>query len=97
MYIIYVGIGKTTLICEIHLKWARGGFLSKDFDIVVLIELRSVLKKSLKKVMAELIREEGLKQIMDMESSKCLFILEGLDELSAGQRQTDPFLCSLLK
>ena len=79
------------------MKWARDGFLAKDFDIVVLIELRSVLKKSLKKVIAELIGEEGLKQIMDTEGSKCLFILEGLDELSAGQRQTDPFLCSLLK
>ena len=79
------------------MKWARDGFLAKDFDIVVLIELRSVLKKSLKKVIAELIGEEGLKQIMDMEGSKCLFILEGLDELSAGQRQTDPFLCSLFK
>ena len=45
----------------------------------------------------EHIGKEGYEQIMDTAGSRCLIILEGLDELAAEHRETDPFLSSLLK
>ena len=94
---MYVGIGKTTLINEICLKWARDGFLAEDFDIVVLIQLRSVQNMSLKEAIVEHIGIESYKQMMDSAGSRCLIALEGLDEMAAERRQTDPFLCSLYR
>ena len=52
------GIGKTTLANEICLRWARDGFLSEDFDAVVLIPLRCVQQRSLEEVMIEYLRRE---------------------------------------
>ena len=48
----FVGIGKTTLANEICMKWAkRDGFLAEDYDIVILIPLRSVQQRSIEEVM----------------------------------------------
>lgn len=52
---------------------------------------------SLKEALEEHVGKEGFKQIMDSAGSRCLIILEGLDELAAERRQNDLFLCSLLK
>lgn len=41
----FTGIGKTTLANEICAKWARDEFLASDFDLVVLIPLRSAQQK----------------------------------------------------
>ena len=46
-----VGIGKTTLANEICVKWARDGFLAEDFDVVLLISLRSAQGRSVEEVM----------------------------------------------
>ena len=43
------GIGKTTLCHELCLRWARDGYLAEDFDVVVLILLRSLQQKSLER------------------------------------------------
>ena len=91
------GIGKTTLAHEICLRWARDGFLSEDFDTVVLIPLRCVQQRSLKEVMIEYIRKEVYEQMELTEGSRCLIILEGLDEMAVDRQKSDRFLIRLIK
>ena len=91
------GIGKTTLANEICLRWVRDGFLSEDFDAVVLIPLRCVQQKSLEEVMIEYIGEEVYQQFKKSAGSRCLIILEGLDEMAADRQKSDQFFIRLIK
>ena len=91
------GIGKTTLAHEICVRWARDGFLSEDFDAVVLIPLRCVQQRSLEEVMVEYIRKEVYEQMELTEGSRCLIILEGLDEMAANRQNSDRFFIRLIK
>ena len=91
------GIGKTTLAHQICLKWARDGFLSEDFDVVALIPLRCVQQRSLKEVMIEFVRKEVFDQMDSIAGSRCLIILEGLDEMAVDHQNNDPFFISLIK
>ena len=80
------------------MKWAkRDGFLAEDFDIVILIPLRSVQQRSIKEVMMERIGKETYKQVKKSAGSRCLVILEGLDEMAAERRKNDPFLVRVVK
>ena len=98
LYMSCAGIGKTTLANEICVKWAnRDGFLAEDFDIVILIPLRSVQQRSIEEVMVEHIGEETYEQVKKSVGSRCLVILEGLDEMVAEHRENDPFLVSVVK
>jgi len=90
------GIGKTTLTNHICVKWARDGFLSEDFDIVILIPLRTVQQQSLEETIIEHIGREAYQQLKNELGKKCLLILEGLDEMAAEQRQRDPLLLGLI-
>ena len=92
-----IGIGKTTLANKICLKWARDGFLSEDFDAVILIQLRSVQKRSLEAVMMEHTGKETYEQLNESAGARTLIILEGLDELSFNHQQNDPFFIQLIK
>ena len=91
------GIGKTTLAHQICLRWARDGFLSEDFDVVALIPLRCVQQRSLKEVMIEFVRKEVFEQMDSIAGSRCLIILEGLDEMAVDHQNNDPFFISLIK
>ena len=91
------GIGKTTLAHEICLRWARDGFLSEDFDVVALIPLRCVQQRSLEEVMIEFMRKEVFEQMDSIAGSRCLIILEGLDEMNVDHQNSDPFFISLIK
>ncbi|XP_065888349.1 NACHT, LRR and PYD domains-containing protein 3-like isoform X2 [Dysidea avara] len=91
------GIGKTTLANEICIKWARDGFLTECFDIVILIPLRSVQKRFIEEVMMEHIGDETYEQVKKSAGSRCLVILEGLDEMTADRRENDPFLLRVTK
>ena len=79
------------------MKWARDGFLSEDFDIVVLIPLRSVQQRSIEEMMMKYIGEETYKQVKKTAGSRCLVILEGWDEMAAECREKDPFLVDVVK
>ena len=92
-----VGIGKTTLANEICVKWARDGFLSKDFTIVILITLRTVQQRSLENVITMLIGENAYQLLKESLGVKCLIILEGLDEMAVERRQNDSLLMELVK
>ena len=92
-----IGIGKITLAKKICLKWARDGFLSEDFDAVILIQLRSVQKRSLEVVMIEHTGKETYKQLNESEGARTLIILEGLDELFFNHQQNDTFFIQLIK
>ena len=76
------GIGKTTLAHHICVKWARDRFFAEDFDAMILITLRSTQQRSLEEVTMEHIGEENYQQMKKSAGSKCLIILEGLDEIS---------------
>ena len=91
------GIGKTTLANELCMRWARDGFLAEDFVAVLLIPLRSVQQRSLEEVIVKHIGEENYQQMKKLAGSRCLIILEGLDELAIDHRQSDPFLFGLIK
>ena len=91
-----VGIGKTTLANEICVKWARDGFLSDDFSIVILIALRTVQQRSLEDVVKKLIGEKTYQLLKESLGAKCLIILEGLDEMAAECRHSDPLLVELV-
>ena len=92
-----VGIGKTTLANEICVKWARDGFLSEDFTIVILITLRTVQQRSLENVIKKLIGENAYQLLKESLGVKCLIILEGLDEMAVERRQNDSLLMELVK
>ena len=91
------GIGKTTLANEICLRWARDGFLSEDFDAVALIPLRCVQQRSLEEVMMEYLRREVYEQMESTAGSRCLIILEGLDEMAADRQKSDRFFIRLVQ
>jgi len=93
-----VGIGKTTLANEICVKWARDGFLSEDFDIILLIPLRSAHGRSVEKVLIEHIGgEETYEQLKESAGERCLIILEGLDEIAVERQNSDEFIVRLIK
>ena len=91
------GIGKTTLANEICLQWARDGFLADEFDAVIMIPLRSVQERSLEKVMMEHVGEEEYPKLKKSAGSRCLLILEGLDEVEVNRRQSDVILKRLIE
>ena len=92
-----VGIGKTTLANEICVKWARDGFLSEDFTIVILITLRTMQQRSIEDFIKMLIGENAYQLLKESLGEKCLIILEGLNDVAAEQRQNDPLLMELVK
>jgi len=87
-----VGIGKTTLANEICVRWARDGFLTSNFKFVILILLRTIQHRPLEDVVVELIGESAYRLVKETNGSKCLIILDGLDEISGGHVRADPFL-----
>ena len=91
------GIGKTTLANEVCVRWARDGFLSDDFDAVLLIPMRCVQQRSVEQVMIEFIGEEDYQQLKKSAGNRCLIILEGLDEMAADRQMSDQFFVSLIK
>ena len=91
------GIGKTTLANEICLRWAADGFLSEDFDAILLIPMRCVQQRSLEQVMIQYVGDEAYQQLKKSAGSRCLFILEGLDEMAADRRKSDQFYIHLIR
>ena len=91
------GIGKTTLANEVCLRWARDGFLSEDFDAVALIPMRCVQQRPLQEVMIKYLRREVYEQMESIAGSRCLVILEGLDEMESERQKSDQFFIDLVK
>ena len=91
------GIGKTTLANEICLRWARGGFLSEDFDAVILIPMRCVQQRSLEEVIIQYVEERTYQQLKRSAGDRCLILLEGLDEMAADRRRSDEFFIRLIR
>ena len=91
------GIGKTTLANEICLRWARDGFLSEDFDAILLIPMRCVQQRTLEQVMIQFIGDETYQQLKKSAGSRCLLVLEGLDEMAADRRKSDQFYIHLIR
>ena len=91
------GIGKTTLANEICLRWARDGFLSDEFDRVVLIPMRCVQQQPLEEIILQYTEEGTYQQLKKSAGSRCLIILEGLDEMAADRRKSDQFFIRLTR
>ena len=96
-----IGIGKTTFANEICLQWAKdtNGFLSNDYDLVILIRLRAVQERTLQQVMIDTVGSEAAydELLTKCHGNRCLIILEGLDEISAHWQQHDTMFCQLIK
>ena len=96
-----IGIGKTTLASEICLKWAKDKdcFLSKDYDLIILIQLSTVQERALKQVMMEAVGSEAAydELLTKSHGERCLIILEGLDEISTHWQENDLTFCQLVK
>ena len=96
-----IGIGKTTFANEICLQWAKdtNGFLSNDYDLVILIRLRAVQERTLQQVMIDAVGSEAAydELLTKCHGNRCLIILEGLDEISAHWQQNDTMFCQLIK
>ena len=90
------GIGKTTLATEICIKWAKDGFLSTAFHIVIMLLLRSIQKQSTEQVFVKLIGKEAFQELKKSRGRKCLIILEGLDEITLECQQNDEFLTEVI-
>ena len=74
----------------------QGWILANEFDAVILILLRSVQERSLEEVMMEYVREEDYPKFKKSAGSRCLLILEGLDEMAVNHRQNELTLCNML-
>ena len=100
-FLYSIGIGKTTLANEICLKWAmdKDCFLSKDYDLIILIQLRTVQERALKQVMIEAVGSEAAydELLTKSHGERCLIILEGLDEISTHWQENDTMFCQLVK
>ena len=100
-YVYSIGIGKTTFANEICLQWAKdtNGFLSNDYDLVILIRLRAVQERTLQQVMIDAVGSEAAydELLTKCHGDRCLIILEGLDEISAHWQQNDTMFCQLIK
>ena len=83
---------------EICFKWAHGSdFLATDFRLVILIPLRALQELSLKDKMLDVIGESVYVQLVKSLGSKCLIILEGLDEVSLQWQKSDKFFVQMIK
>ena len=78
------------------MKWARDGFLTKAFHIVILLLLRSIQQQSTEQVFKELIGKEAFQELTDSRGTKCLIILEGFDEVTLERQQSDNILTKLI-
>ena len=94
--VYHAGIGKTTLANEICLKWANNNFLSKAFDIVIMLLLRSIQHQSTEEVFEKVIGKGAFQDLIASLGERCLIILEGLDEITLERQQSDQFLIELI-
>ena len=62
-----------------------------------MIPLRSVQERSLEEAMVEYVGEEDYPMLKKSAGSRCLLILEGLDEMSINRRQSDASLRRLIE
>ena len=97
MAVCCVGMGKTTLANMICVKWARDGFLAEDFDVVLLIPLKLAQQRPVEDVVLESIGGvEPYEQLKQSSGSRCLIILEGLDDITTAHQNRDNFLSQVL-
>ena len=78
------------------MRWARDGFLSKDFYVIVLIPLRCVQQRTLEEIIIEYTEEKVYQQLYKSAGSRCLIILEGLDEMAVDNQMNDRFFFCLI-
>ena len=66
------------------------------FHIVIMVLLRSIQQESTEQVFKELIGKEAFQELKKSRGTKCLIILEGLDEITLKHQQSDEFLTKLI-
>ena len=76
-----------------------GSFLSNDYDLVIMIQLRTIQERSLQEAMVEIVGSEAAydELLTKSQGKRCLIILEGLDEISVDWRESDTLFCQLIK
>ena len=77
----------------------KDSFLSKDYDLVIMIRLRAIQERTLQQAIIEAVGSEVAydELLTKSHGEKCLIILEGLDEISDDWQQNDTIFCQLVK
>ena len=77
----------------------KDSFLSNDYDLVILIQLRTIQERSLQEAIVEAVGSEAAydELLTKSQGKRCLIILEGLDEISVDWQENDTLFCRLVK
>ena len=95
------GIGKSTFAWKFCRQWAKGK-ICKQYDLVVLVRMRDTQVKqatdlnNLFSSADEEFSQQVSREVTFSQGKKILFLMEGLDELSATHLEDDTFLSNLL-
>ena len=83
---------------EICFNWSQGNdFLVKDFHLVVLIPLRTLQESTLKEKLLDVIGKDVYDELVKSLGSRCLIILERLDEVSLKWQKNDKLFVQMIK
>ena len=83
---------------EICFNWSQDNdFLAKDFHLVVLIPLRTLQESTLKEKLLDIIGKDVYDELVKSLGSRCLIILEGLDEVSLKWQKNDKLFVQIVK
>ena len=80
------GIGKSSLAVELCKRWSRKELLHK-YEYVILLEVSDPDINSAKKLKDVIDNKEWCDKIESMNGRKCLFIIEGYDELAPDNKK----------
>ena len=88
------GMGKTTVMKKISWDWAKRIFTQNSIVFFILLKLvepgepiENIIIKQIPELKGMSVNSEKLKQILEIYSSRCLLILDGLDEHALGQNE----------
>ena len=91
------GTGKTTIAKKMALDWARGVFTTFSIVLFVFLKLVSpgdpienVVIKQNPWIEGLNVKEQDIKNILNIHGRKCLLILDGLDECPLGKNEDVP-------
>ena len=95
------GVGKTTFAFELCKQWARGEIL-QEWGVVVIIKLRDQRTRTAQTINDLLyhpdpeIRNQVVKELDEQNGKGMLLILDGYDELTTKQRESDAVIQLLM-
>ena len=95
------GVGKTTFAFELCKQWAKGEIL-QEWGVVVIIKLRDQRSRTAQSINDLLYHpdpkfRQAVTELVDQNGEGVLLILDGYDELTARQRESDSVIHWLMR